>query len=179
MKVAAFRNSCFFCRKCGEEFGLKEMVPAGFCPDLFFQIYPVYLSLLYNGKPGKDMVLISCPGNGAKTYWRIRAKKLWVSWLINIADKIFRAIGQPKDFFDSKVVAELVKTEGFCPRGYKGKIKFSFNQYSHLWGRRFFCPAVFYTLYPFLVSSQKQDEVSLQCPADYTSIVFKIVEENV
>jgi len=178
VKIKTFSNSCFFCRKCNEEFGLAELVPEGVCPDLFYQIYPQYLSLLYNGKSfnKNENIILICPGIKAKTYWRIKSRKFWLSIFINIADKIFRALGQPKDLFNSKVEIELIKTDGKCPRGYKDRIKFSFNQYSHIWGRRFFCPAVFYTLYPFMISIKPGAKVLLQCPADYTSIVFEITQ---
>jgi len=176
VKVKAFKNSCFFCRKCGREFNLEQMVPSGVCPDLFFQIYPQYLSLLYGGKPDNGQVTLVCPGTHAKTFWSIKAKKFWFSPVINIVDKLCRFLGQPKDLFDRAVVITLLKTEGMCPRGYQGKIKFSFNQYSHLWTGRFFCPAVFYTLYPFLTARQNEENVCVQCPADYTSIIFEIKE---
>jgi hypothetical protein len=180
IKVKGFCNSCFFYRKCNEEFGLTELVPEGVCPDLFSQIYPQYLSLLYDGKPpAKDIdTSLICPGNKAKTYWRIKSRKLWLSFFINLADKIFRILGQPKDLFDRKIEIEMIGSDGECPCGYKGNIKFSFNQYSHIWGRRFFCPAVFYTLYPFLISIKPQEKISLQCPADYTSIIFEITQSR-
>ncbi|MEW6609199.1 MAG: hypothetical protein AB1414_17440 [bacterium] len=180
VQVCDFKHTCFFCRTRGEKFSIHEMVPEGMCPDLFFQIYPQYLGLLYDGCPGLEKgklreALLYCPGNKAKTLlWRITSKKLPLSLVINIADKIFRFIGKPKDLFDRKIVLELIDTKGVCPRGYQGKVKFVFNQYSHIWGRRFFCPAVFYTLYPFLLANEQKGHIQIQCPADYTSIVFEI-----
>ncbi|MDD5109193.1 MAG: hypothetical protein PHC29_06800 [Candidatus Omnitrophica bacterium] len=179
VRVKNFRNPCFFYRKCQEEFNIINMVPEGVCPDLFFGIYPQYLSLLYGGKSKtKGQLVLSCPGTKGKTFWVIKARKLFFWPLVNLADGLFRFIGRPKDLFDSCVEIELLRVEGICPAGYSGKVKFSFNQYSHLWGRRYFCPAVFYTLYPFLISNNKQDGLLLQCPADYTSITFEIAEKG-
>ena len=173
ISVDGFKNSCFFCRKCGEKFSLEELIPWGVCPDLFFQIYPSYLSAFYGGKD-TDGAVLSCPGKTGKTYWRLRSRKLFLSPLINLAGWIFRLLGKPKDLFDSYIEIEMIETKGDCPRGYVKGQKFYFNQYSHIWGHRFFCPAVFYTLYPFLVNYVPGSPVLVQCPADYTSIIFKI-----
>lgn len=180
VSVAKFNASCFFCRKCGEEFSLEELVPERVCPDLFFQIYPQYLSLLYNGKPdGKSAVELSCPGTEGKTYWRLSARPQLLSPFINIANWFFHMIGKPKDAFDRKIVLELLRVEGHCPRQYRPGLKLVFNQYSHLWGRRFFCPAVFYTLYPLMLSWRgEKEKISARCPADYTSIVFEIKSKD-
>lgn len=184
IRVVDFKNPCLFYRKKGEEFQLREAMPEGVCPDLFFHIYPQYLSLIYDGKPltneGNSSVLLRCPGTTGKTYWEVRGKKLVLSPLINLAERFFRKIGMPKDFIDKKIVISLKKVEGNCPRGYSKPVSFSFNQYSHLWGRRFFCPAVFYTLYPFIKSFVAHPEggghAVIQCPADNSSISFTILK---
>lgn len=183
VKVVDFKSPCLFYRKKGEEFLLDEIIPEGMCPDLFFQIYPQYLSLLYDGKAlnteGRGAAIVKCPGATGKTYWRVGRKKLLLSPMINLAEKLFRLIGMPKDFIDKKIVVTLQGVEGECPKEYSRPLSFSFNQYSHLWGRRFFCPAVFYTLYPFLkafVADPAVESSTFQCPADNSSIAFKFTK---
>lgn len=188
VRVIDFRTPCFFYRSRGEEFSFGEMVPKEICPDLFFHIYPQYLSVLYGGqlcniKKELREAVVHCPGTEGKTVWRIRGEKLLLSPIINLASKFLKLVGKPKDLFDKKIIIELLETEGVCPRGYMGKVAFSFNQYSHLWGGRFFCPAVFYTIYPFLIAESVQvgNEESLlpihiQCPADSASIVFEVIK---
>jgi uncharacterized repeat protein (TIGR04076 family) len=170
VRVVDFKAPCLFFRKRGEEFGLNELTPEGICPDLFFHLYPQYLTLLYDGSPSETT--ICCPGTKGKTVWRIRKKPLILAPLLNLAENFFRLIGHPKDLIDKKIIIELLKSEGICPKGYKGKITFSFNHYSHLFGSRYFCPALFYTLYPFLDSGAKN--LRLQCPAENSAIVVEL-----
>lgn len=180
VRVVDFKAPCLFYREKGEEFTLDELVPEGICPDLFFQIYPQYLSLLYDGKKSNNKMILQCPGNVSKTYWNITTKALLLSPIINLARLFFRLIGRPKDIIDKKIIIYLESVEGTCPRGYSGKVKISFNQYSHLWKRRFFCPAVFYTIYPFLISvvnnNMKKEPLLIRCPADNASILFELIK---
>lgn len=184
VRVVDFGAPCLFFRKRGEEFAVDELIPEGVCPDLFFHIYPQYLSLLYDGQPlnartGSREAVVCCPGIEGKTVWRVQKVRLLLSPLINLAEKFFRLIGMPKDLFDKKIVIDLLKTEGTCPRGYSGNVVFSFNQLSPLWKRRYFCPALFYTVYPFLVATagkamREESMLRVQCPADGSAIVIEI-----
>lgn len=180
VRVVDFKAPCLFYRKKGEEFTIDELVPEGVCPDLFFQIYSQYLSLLYDGKIYSKNIMLQCLGNDAKTYWSITTKTMLLSPIINLARLFFRLVGRPKDLIDKKIIIDLKGNEGECPMGYSEKVKISFNQYSHLWKRRFFCPAVFYTIYPFLIAlindNNKKEPLLIRCPADNTSILFELTK---
>jgi len=184
VRVVDFLAPCFFFRKRGAEFALDELPLEGLCPDLFFHIYPQYLSLLYDGRPlnharDSNESVIRCPGTGGKTIWRVRSAQLWLGPFINLTEKLFRLIGMPRDLFNKKIVMELLKTEGTCPRGYSGNLVFTFNQYSHIWKRRCFCPALFYTVYPFLTTlgvkaTHDKSTLRIQCPSDDNTIQIEI-----
>ncbi len=178
IKVVDFKAPCLFFRRRGEEFKSWEIVPEGICPALFFHLYPQYLSLLYNGKPGERIV--HCPGTGGKTIWRVGRQKLLIYPFLNLSEKFFRLIGQPKDLVDKKIIIEFLKSEGSCPKGYSKKTSFSFNHYRHLYKKRYFCPALFYTLYPHLIKpegeiSPKTKKLRLQCPSQKSAIVVEII----
>ena len=177
IKVVSFKASCLFFKKLNQEFTLSQITPHGICPDLFYHLYPQYLSLLYNGKVNQPLV-VECPVH--HTQWIVNTKKFIISPIINIISQLLKLTGIHKDFIDKTITIETLKTSLGCPNSHPIRTKFTFNQYSCLLGREFFCPAVFYTLYPILASISKNPDIvkkspiKFQCPADNTSITFEI-----
>jgi len=172
--VEGFKAPCLFYKRKGEAFSLKEMLPKGLCPDLFFQIYPQYLSLLYGGqRPQTSGVFIHRCQDGSTYQCRIYKKKFFLAGLIDLIWTVFAWCGEHKDLVNGKIIIECAKSTDAKAACCSAGKDFSFNHYAPLWGQRFFCPAVYYTMYPFL---QCGGAPVFQCPADNAAITFKIKE---
>ncbi|MEO5378184.1 MAG: hypothetical protein H7832_10450 [Magnetococcus sp. DMHC-6] len=180
IKLESFRKPCWFYRKEGMTFANHELIPDGICPDLFFFVYPHYLSMLYDGQGlnQSNAVTITCPGDRGFTTWRITAPRLPFWPIIELAEKFFRWLGSPKDIYSRMIVMEWIEGSGMCPHGYRPGAKHRFNQYAMLFLHKHkFCPSVFYTLYPLLRKATVPDlllKQTIQCPSDISALIFSV-----
>lgn len=174
IKVIGFKEPCLFFKKIGQSIQLKDITPGNICPDLFYLSYPQYLCSLYNNK--KISFDISCPPQ--KTKWKLTSKKLPFSLFIDLIYKFLKFFNIYKDLVNKKITLECIYSND-CPKSYTPPNQYNFNHYYPLFGKQFFCPAVFYTLYPFLVDialhpRNQKFPLIIQCPADNASITFEI-----
>lgn len=171
IKVVGWKRSCRYHKKIGQKIAFEDIVPKNFCIFAYHAIYPYALSLLYDGRSNKKVV-VYCPASKNSILMEIIAYPRKLKSFYNLAEKCLRLIGYPHDIIDKIVKIRVVGIKGKCPRGItKGdEFEFNINNKSEL------CPASFSTLLPFILAKlvNPKDNTIIQCPADACKIRYNI-----
>jgi uncharacterized repeat protein (TIGR04076 family) len=146
LKVNNVIFPCRYHRK--DEEVVSNLVPPGFCPDIFLGIYPYLLAMLYGGDVEEE---ISLEHPGSKDEVKVNLRKLWVvrSTLarksVKLAKKLFEAVFHPLDLLDCYVKVNFVENLSEGCSSQKGK-----EYVVDLRNKNHLCPASFHALYPYL-----------------------------
>jgi uncharacterized repeat protein (TIGR04076 family) len=140
-----FKRGCRYHRKQGTCYNADNLIPNGFCPYAYAKIYPLALSLLYNGKERKEKIF--CPNKSNQVEFLLSSTFILPPFLLKAKQFIlflFNKIGVATEFPDKKISIKVIGSEEKCRKKLvKGK-DYSFN----LWSQKELCPASFYAMYP-------------------------------
>lgn len=153
--------------------------------ELFYNSYPVCLSVLYSGIPvrmrlrkrGIEKAIASCPHpNGIKveiSSEEILPKPLRIAK--EFIEEALKIIYRPLDAPFRKVSIKVIEASSHCPKGYKAgdAFRFNINRQDEL------CPAGFTAIYPYiraLKPSSKGEGLSsirVHCP-DHAGVIYEV-----
>ncbi|MCU0666395.1 MAG: TIGR04076 family protein [Candidatus Omnitrophica bacterium] len=176
LEILRFSNSCRYYQKPGNV-KWSDLSPEGFCLSCYAQGYPDALGLLYQGK-NKEFNL-SCFRKNDPINFRVFSKEHFLSLPLRLIEKALRLVGFPSDVIDRVVLFRVSVSEKNCPQKLeKGKVSL-FNIYN----RRKACPAVSYTLFPFLAMAkenifpywaEENKILDVHCPDPNADVVYRI-----
>ncbi len=127
---------------------VSNLLPTGFCPHVFNEVYPFLLAKLYGGDIEEE---ISLTHPGSKDDVRVDLRKVWIvrSTLaresIKLAKKLFETVFHPVDLLDCYVKVNFLENMSEGCSSQKGK-----EYVVDLRNKNHLCPASFHTLYPYL-----------------------------
>lgn len=184
ISVYHHNRSCRYYRPPGENLPMQRLAPQGFCFMAYYTAYPYALSLLYDGRGFEDKKserfdLTTCQNDSHHLNIEVRTQRKILAFAWNLLEKSLRAIGIPRDVLDKSIFLTVRTLEGNCPQNLKtGQIaKFNLRNNKEL------CPAVFYTMFPYLIMANKsifpywakdKKEFCVHCPTVGGNVVYKV-----
>ena len=173
------KKRCGYCRRGNETHTRDELIPQGFCIDAYYAVYPYLLALLYDARfQEKKRIIVKCPNpdNPARIEISFRPKKMKA--ILNLIEKISRKLGHPKDAIDKVMAIKVIDAGASCHLR-KGDLA-----WVKIPNMREFCPASFFSLYPFLFQASRSDalpgeagkikNVNFACPDPKTNICYTV-----
>jgi uncharacterized repeat protein (TIGR04076 family) len=186
INVISHSKLCRYYQKPGLNIMLENLAPASFCLPVYFAAYPTALSLLYDGNNFESLnqekiSIFDCPCEQNNVKIQVGTKKNIFSYFLNLLEKILRFLGWPKDVLDKSINFQAVSLASGCPKKLQPGQITEFN----LHNARELCPAVFYTIFPFLpmlsdkifpywTKDKKETELDLQCPDAGAKIIYRL-----
>jgi uncharacterized repeat protein (TIGR04076 family) len=169
------KKKCGYCKTGKEAYNEKNTVTGGFCVDAFYSVYPILLSLLYDGTFDPDLfgneLIIKCPNANHPARIKIGFVNKKLKIVFNLIEKVFRYIGFPKDAIDKMITLEVLSKGEPCilTTGQKKTIKIP--------DIKELCPASFYSFYPMLYyyckdASFDTDKLRFVCPDPKTNLIY-------
>lgn len=185
LTVVSHNRRCRYYQKPARAISFDKFTPARFCVSAYYVVYPYALSLLYDGMRSQKTwreeatVLFSCPNNSDCIQMQVTAKRNIFSPFLSFLEKALRSLGRPRDVLDKSIEIKVVRLQGSCPRNLTvGRIA-QFN----LFNRKELCPALFYTLFPYLVLLDRKmlpywgrdkSSIDIHCPDAAAEIVYRL-----
>lgn len=184
VNVLSHNPLCRYCQRAGHKVAFGDLAPRGFCLPAYYVIYPFALSMLYDGVNfdkvgGEHEASLSCNNYSDRIQMKVRTQRNILSLLLNLLEKILRVIGFPKDVLDKSIKIRVAGVKGNCRMGLKTGHISNFN----LRSKKEVCPAVSYTLFPFLAMmgsgifpywSEEKKRLDVHCPDAGADIVYRI-----
>ncbi|MCX5698506.1 MAG: hypothetical protein NTX01_02265 [Candidatus Omnitrophica bacterium] len=184
VSIVSHSRLCRYYSKPGRIVPFSNLAPKGFCLAAYQTAYPYALSLLYDGhnfkKLGKEFAAdISCTNSPNHIDMQIKTKRNIFSPFLNLIEKILRIFHIPKDVLDKKIEINTKKPSGVCFKGINEGLKINFN----LRNKNELCPAVFYSIFPYLAMLDKRifpywlkdsKSINIHCPDPGANIVYRL-----
>lgn len=167
--VSQYDSSCWYFRRRGGRFAVDDLVPEGICADAFYQIYPHFLALLYDGEssPGRRGNRIKARCAHGELEWELSTRPYWFSALLKFGEWLARRVQIPYDFVDKKVFVRSVR-KGCTGR----KVEAILDHMAVPFTSGVFCPAAFFQMYPLLKAFGPNIGVPV-CPSVQSNVTFE------
>ena len=164
------RKGCRYHNKDSEVFYFNQLTPDGLCMHAFHSAYSTCLSAIYADTRNNFEKFVMCPDVEKSIKFKIIIMKhLDIKFrVINRIKHFLALLGIPCDCQLKRVFIMVVGGLGRCPLGHKEKDMFEFN----LGNKKEICPASFETLYPIIYSTDKKEQICVNCPSDSVSINY-------
>jgi uncharacterized repeat protein (TIGR04076 family) len=128
---------------------LTALLPDGFCPHVFWAIYPHVLALMYNARVDKE-VTVNHPGQTGQITLSLekspRPARALGRLPLTLTKTVLQRLGYPKDWLDYAltITVRSNNTES-CPLTVDKRYPVNIRN------PQFLCPASFQALYPYLL----------------------------
>ncbi|MDI6717454.1 MAG: hypothetical protein QMD86_00150 [Patescibacteria group bacterium] len=173
-------KGCGYCKTGKEIYNNDALHPKNFCIDAYYAVYPYLLALLYNAKFGKQLdkneIVVSCPNASDPTLLKISYRFKKIKFILNIAEKIFRKLGFPKDAIDKLIKLEVLNSGNNCALKKGDECEIKIPDIKEL------CPASFFSVYPLIhlynrnesLKKYGADRIKFFCPDSATDIAYSV-----
>ena len=184
VSIVSHSRLCRYYSKPGKVVPFSNLIPKGFCLAAYQTAYPFALSLLYDGinfnkLEGEFTADVPCTNCHNHVDMLIKTNKYAFSLALNLLEKILRFIHFPKDVLDKKIEIDAKEVQGNCLKGITSGLKVNFN----LRNKRELCPAVFYSIFPYIVMLDKKvfpywlkdnKSLDIHCPDPGAKIIYRL-----